>query len=113
MDNYENDEGFDSSYEPALPEHDLVRQARAEGYELYTIGTGDLLVYDQETKKRIMSVAPTGVLDLEEALSAQKTVDGSEGSFRIDEDECELDTPDGHLEGSTKLIQALREVSAL
>lgn len=109
MGDYDSDGGFDSTYEPALPEHDLVGQARAEGLELYQIGTGDLLVYDAASKKRVLSVAPTGVLDLEEALEEQTTVKGVEGTFRIGPEGCSLETPDGQIDGGTKLCDALGE----
>ncbi|WP_302083087.1 hypothetical protein [Salinibaculum rarum] len=52
------DSGWDSSYCPSLPEHDIITSAKTNTHEFYLTGNGDVLIYHSDAKERVLSLNP-------------------------------------------------------
>lgn len=68
---YENDSGWDTSYCPELPTHDVFATAETDALEIYRIGDGTILVYQKERKERIVSFDREEVAALDTVLPVE------------------------------------------
>jgi hypothetical protein len=55
---YVNDSGWDTSYCPEIPTHDIDKCETVQGTELFKLHDGTVLMYNAETSERVMILTP-------------------------------------------------------
>lgn len=66
---YREDDGWDTGYCPEIPRHDVMQWSVVNKKEVIVVGDGSMLIYDAETKERIVAFSPTEVDVIREVLS--------------------------------------------